>query len=93
VAFFESYIRDLTHVRPLHPETMQYLLRVSGFSHVRVEYSSPVSAAGRLAPLAVDPASIDDPLLRHVVETVDGNTSALNSRLFGYQDYAVIGRK
>ncbi len=92
-AFFSSYIRDLTHVRPLHPETMQYLLRVSGFSHVRVEYSSPVSAAGRLAPLAVDPASIDDPLLRHVVETVDGNTSALNSRLFGYQDYAVIGRK
>ncbi|MCC7042577.1 MAG: class I SAM-dependent methyltransferase [Acidobacteria bacterium] len=93
VAFFESYIRDLTHVRPLHPETMQYLLRVSGFSHVRVAYSSPVSAAGKLAPLAVDPASIDDPLLRHLVETVDGNTSALNSRLFGYQDYAVIGRK
>lgn len=93
VAFFESYIRDLTHVRPLHPETMQYLLRVSGFGHVRVEYSSPVSAAGKLAPLAVDPASIDDPLLRHVVETVDANTSALNSRLFGYQDYAVIGRK
>lgn len=93
VAFFESFIRDLTHVRPLHPETMQYLLRVSGFSHVRVEYSSPVSAAGKLTPVAVDPGSIDDPLLRHIVETIDGNIGALNSRLFGYQDYAVIGKR
>ena len=25
VAFFESYIRDITHVRPLHPETLKYL--------------------------------------------------------------------
>ena len=24
-AFFESYIRDMTHVRPVHPETLQYL--------------------------------------------------------------------
>jgi 2-polyprenyl-3-methyl-5-hydroxy-6-metoxy-1,4-benzoquinol methylase len=93
VAFFESYIRDLTHVRPLHPETMQYLLRVSGFSQVRVTYSSPVSAAGKLAPVAVDSASIDDPLLRHLVETVNANVNALNGQLFGYQDYAVIGTK
>ena len=32
-AFFESYIRDITHVRPLHPETLQYLLLASGFEH------------------------------------------------------------
>src|SRR5690606_40842055 len=36
VAFFESYIRDLTHVRPLHPETMQYMLQASGFRPVEV---------------------------------------------------------
>jgi SAM-dependent methyltransferase len=93
VAFFESYIRDLTHVRPLHPETMQYLLRVSGFSDVRVQYSSPVPADGRLAPLGVDLSAVDDPVLRHLIETVESNISALNGRLFGYQDYAVIGRR
>lgn len=93
VAFFESYIRDLTHVRPLHPETMQYLLRVSGFSGVRVLYSSPVPADGRLAPLGVDLSAVDDPVLRHLIETVESNTRALNGRLFGYQDYAVIGRR
>ena len=25
-AFFESYIRDITHVRPLHPDTLKFLL-------------------------------------------------------------------
>ena len=53
LAFFESYIRDLTHVRPLHPETLQYMLRVSGFNDVRVEYTSPVAESARLEPVVV----------------------------------------
>ena len=92
VAFFESYIRDLTHVRPLHPETMQYLLRVSGFSHVRVQYSSPVPEADRLrkAPGAVpdDPANVAE-----LIEAVNANVDRLNERLFSSQDYAVIGTR
>ena len=42
VAFFESYIRDLTHVRPVHPETLQYLMLASGFNRVDIAYRSPV---------------------------------------------------
>ena len=38
-AFFSSYIRDLTHVRPLHPDTLRYLLVASGFQ--RVEIATP----------------------------------------------------
>ena len=30
-AFFESYVRDITHVRPLHPDTLKFLLLASGF--------------------------------------------------------------
>ena len=93
MAFFSSYIRDLTHVRPLHPETMQYLLRVSGFAHVRLQYSSPVDPAACLASIPADLATIDAPVLRRVIEVVNGNTSALNATLFGYQDYAVIGTR
>jgi len=92
VAFFESYIRDLTHVRPLHPETMQYLLRVSGFGQVRVQFSSPVPDAGKLAPVALDAGALNDPVLRDLVDTINGHVTLLNSRLFGYQDYAVIGK-
>src|SRR5439155_1474379 len=42
LAFFSSYIRDFTHVRPVHPETLQYLLRASGFERVTIRYSAPV---------------------------------------------------
>src|SRR5439155_1076834 len=42
LAFFSSYIRDFTHVRPVHPETLQYLLRANGFERVTIRYSAPV---------------------------------------------------
>ena len=90
VAFFESYIRDLTHVRPLHPETMQYLLRVSGFSPVEVRYSSPVDPEARLASV-LPPAARESDALAELVETFNENVDRLNARLYGYQDYAVIG--
>ena len=42
LAFFTSYIRDFTHSQPIHPETLQYLLRASGFARVTLRYSAPV---------------------------------------------------
>jgi SAM-dependent methyltransferase len=90
VAFFESYIRDLTHVRPLHPETMQYLLRVSGFSPVEVRYSSPVDQEARLASM-LPPAAEEATTLTELIETFNANVDRLNARLYGFQDYAVIG--
>ena len=46
VAFFESFIRDLTHVKPIHPETLQYLLQASGFSNVEIVYRAPIAPEG-----------------------------------------------
>ena len=40
-AFFESYIRDITHVRPLHPDTLKFLLIASGFQQIEIRYSAP----------------------------------------------------
>ena len=48
VAFFESFLRDVTHVWPLHPETLQYLVRASGFARVDVGTASPVAETARL---------------------------------------------
>ena len=36
-AFVESYVRDITHERPLHPETLRFLVAAAGFSDARVE--------------------------------------------------------
>jgi SAM-dependent methyltransferase len=92
LAFFESYIRDLTHVRPLHPETLQYLVRVNGFHDVRIEYKSPVAEAARLQPIAVPDDNVA-PAVSDVIQAFNDNVAKLNARLFTFQDYAVIGRK
>ncbi|HVQ28759.1 MAG TPA: methionine biosynthesis protein MetW, partial [Vicinamibacteria bacterium] len=40
--FLEVYNRDLTHERPLHPDTLSFLAAAAGFTEVRVELRSPV---------------------------------------------------
>lgn len=95
LAFFSSYIRDFTHVRPVHPETLQYLVRASGFERVEIRYSAPVPDEVKLktfdlpAPLrsASDPATI---AMQGLAHAVNANATILNSLMFTYLDYAVV---
>ena len=91
-AFFESYLRDLTHVRALHPDTLQYLVRASGFQDVTIEYRSPVADDDRLQPVA-RPAGDLPPAVAELVDAFNANVERLNARLFTFMDYAVVGRK
>ncbi len=91
VAFFESYIRDITHVWPLHPETLKYLVLASGFTRADIEYRSPVPPQDRLQTLA--PAATADPALADLVEAFNANAEKLNARIFTHLDYAVIGAR
>jgi SAM-dependent methyltransferase len=91
VAFFDSYIRDITHVWPLHPETLKYLVLASGFSRADLEYRSPVAADNRLQRVALPEGA--DVTLTDLAETFNANVEKLNSRLFTYLDYAVIGAR
>jgi SAM-dependent methyltransferase len=90
VAFFDSYIRDITHVWPLHPETLKYLVVASGFSGATIEYRSPVREEDKLQAFA--PAT-GAPALADLAEAFNANVEKLNARLFTYLDYAVIGDK
>ena len=87
-AFFDSFIRDITHVWPLHPDTLRYLVLASGFSTARIEYRSPVPPEDRLQPAAADPAAGSD-----LVDAFNANVEKLNARLFTFLDYAVVGRR
>jgi SAM-dependent methyltransferase len=91
VAFFESYIRDITHVWPLHPETLKYLVLASGFTTASVEFRSPVPEEDRLQRLAL-PADAP-PEFADAVEAFNGNVDKLNARIFTFLDYAVVGDK
>ena len=91
VAFFESYIRDITHAWPLHPETLKYLVLASGFTSARIEYRSPVPQEDRLEQLVAFPQ--EDPLSAHLAEVFNTNVDKLNARMFTYLDYAIIATK
>jgi O-antigen chain-terminating methyltransferase len=96
LAFFSSYIRDFTHVRPVHPETLQYLLRASGFGGVSIRYSAPVPEHMKMKPVALPAEALvaADPASRAVAgvaHAVNANAAILNSLLFSYLDYAAIG--
>jgi 2-polyprenyl-3-methyl-5-hydroxy-6-metoxy-1,4-benzoquinol methylase len=92
LAFFESYIRDITHARALHPDTLKYLVTASGFVDAAIEFKAPVPPADRLQP-APQAAQGGEESLAALAEVFDGNVERLNRLLFTHLDYAVIARR
>ena len=93
VAFFESFVRDLTHVKPIHPDTLQYLLQANGFSNVEIVYRAPIAPEGRLQRVSERPAHFGDTApdaLTELVASFNRNVDQLNDRMFSYQDFAAI---
>ena len=86
-AFFDSFIRDITHVWPLHPETLRYLVLASGFPAARIEYRSPVPPGDRLQSVAPAAGTSGEDF----AETFNANVEKLNARMFTFLDYAIVG--
>jgi 2-polyprenyl-3-methyl-5-hydroxy-6-metoxy-1,4-benzoquinol methylase len=93
MAFFDTYIRDLTHQRPLHPDTLRYLVEASGFTAVDVRFRQPVTADDRLRAVSADEGGARDPLVAAVAAAVNDHAAKLNARLFSSMDYVVIARR
>ena len=96
MAFFSAYVRDFTHRHPLHPETLSYLLRSSGFVDIEVVYRSPLPKAAKLQRVEVDPTMRDTPVGAAVCELAEAfnqHADRLNGLMFAEQDYAAIGRR
>ena len=96
MAFFETYIRDLTHQRPLHPDTLRFLVEASGFSNVDVQFRQPVTEGDRLdrvAAIATEVPEAVRPALAGIAAALNAHADKLNARLFSSMDYAVIARR
>lgn len=85
--FFDVYIRDLTHERPLHPDTLRFLAAAHGFTDVRIELRSPVDAASRLRPVP------GDGLPGAAADALNENMTRLNDVLFAPREYALIAKR
>ena len=89
MAFFETYIRDLTHARPLHPDTLKFLVQSSGFQNADVRFRAPVREEDRLPRVAAQP----DARMQELADVVNAHADRLNDRLFSSMDYAVVARR
>ena len=99
-AFFRSYVRDITHVRPVHPETLQFLVSTAGFRNAQIVYRSPYPEEERLRQVKGLPAAASsdgggDPAadLARVATVLNRNVETLNRLLFAEQDYAVVAER
>jgi hypothetical protein len=96
MAFFETYLRDITHRQALHPDTLRFLVQTSGFTNVDVHFREPVRAGDRLEGLSAaetDSAVAQRPELSALVAAVNAHADKLNARLFSSMDYAVVARR
>jgi SAM-dependent methyltransferase len=96
-AFFEAYIRDITHVQPVHPETLKYLLQASGFHRVEIRFQVPYPEAEKLQAVPVPRPSASDSeerqMLIDLALTFNANIERINGLMFTYLDYAAVGER
>tara|TARA_B100000315_G_scaffold212472_1_gene209863 strand:- start:6769 stop:7995 length:1227 start_codon:yes stop_codon:yes gene_type:complete len=83
-----NFYLDLSHVKPIHPEAAKFLLESHGFKDVQIKFLSPFPDGMKLK-------KIDDRqfLKADYLRLINDNAEKLNQTLFGFQDYAVIGKK
>jgi SAM-dependent methyltransferase len=84
----EVFNRDLSHEKPLHPETLSFLASAAGFADVRVEMLSEVEALSKLR--RVEGSANVPPVM---VEAFNENVDRLNTLLYGPLEYALHARR
>lgn len=83
--FSNAFYVDPTHIKPVHPVLLAYMLREAGFSEVQTVYTE-ASRAGTPLPL------IDSDGIRNLDE-VNHAIERVSNLLYGSQDYAVVAKR
>ena len=89
-ALSSNFFRDPTHVWPLHPDTMRFMMEMHGIATQEVMLRSPYPDDVTLQPIRIQeylPARWSSTL-----NAINANMDRLNSILFGHQDYCIVGR-
>ncbi|HMB44654.1 MAG TPA: methyltransferase domain-containing protein [Candidatus Methanoperedens sp.] len=89
--FAKSFYMDMSHVKPVHPATIKFLLESVGFREVEFRFFSPHTEDSKLGKVMITDNMNGEEKAR--IEVMNRNIDMLNELLFGYQDYAVVGKK
>ena len=88
LALSHNYFRDPTHTAPLHPETMKFILEISGFKNVQITKLSPYPEGAMLAKLEYQ--DYMPPRWQELITLINRNFQQLNSLIYGHQDYSIV---
>jgi O-antigen chain-terminating methyltransferase len=84
LALSRNFFLDPTHVRPVHPEMLRFLLESLHFEKVELQFNSPANFGESIPKLTSPHAASDLVRFNQVLEQ-------MNAFLFGHQDYTVVG--
>ncbi len=90
VAGARNFWRDPTHRRPVHPDSLLLALERAGFVDSERLDVSPFAPESCLPEIDLEELPLESRLLADGVNRLRDRLDAL---LFGYQDFAVIGRR
>ena len=82
--FYGAFYMDFTHVRPVHPQSLEFLCKSKGFSEVVVHFISKINDDDHVPRLKIEGPNIDQ---------FNEGLQRLNERLYGYQDYVIVAKK
>jgi O-antigen chain-terminating methyltransferase len=85
-----SFWLDPTHVRPVHPEMLRASYESAGFTSIEQFDLRPYPEEERLPEIPLDGL---DGQTRELADRLNRLRDDLDSLLFGYRDYALIGRR
>ena len=89
-SFFNFYL-DMSHHKPVHPLTLNFLLESVGFRNNEIKYYSAIPDGVKLQKINSDEKNSDTE--RKILNTCNSNIEQLNNLLWGPRDYAIIGKK
>ncbi len=84
-ALVHNFFLDPTHVRPVHPETLQFAMESCNFRNVELRFSAALREF-QVPSLTLESNS-------PALEQFNAGIARLNELLYGFQDYAAIGWK
>lgn len=85
-----NFWRDPTHRRPIHPDTLAFLVGEAGFAAVERLDLRPFGGKEALPELNLDELPDEQ---KNLAQGVNQMRDQLDALLFGFQDYAIVGRK
>jgi O-antigen chain-terminating methyltransferase len=85
-----SFYLDITHVNPIHPNTLELLLELLNFKIIKKIFFSEWDESLQLHSL---PNMMFDENYKDVFKLIQSNFTKLNEIIFAPRDYAIIAKK